>query len=87
MDTLFRKTVASVQVMLHVTVTDRRTAGLIVHDRKDRIVPYSHAKELSTAWPSARLFDTHKPGHSRILQDEEVIHKDNWGQSKNPGKL
>ncbi len=53
--------------------TDFKPAGLIVHDRKDRIVPYSHAEELSTAWPSARLFGTHKLGHSRILKDEEVI--------------
>lgn len=53
--------------------TDFKPAGLIVHDRKDRIVPYSHAEELSSAWPSARLFDTYKLGHSRILKDEKVI--------------
>jgi len=47
--------------------------GLIVHDRKDRMVPYSQAEEFSSAWPGARLFDTNRLGHSRILQDEDVI--------------
>jgi len=68
-----------------------KPAGLIVHDRKDRVVPYSHAEAFSSAWPGARLFDTHSLGHSRILKDEEVIQViasriwpgENWGQSKN----
>jgi len=47
--------------------------GLIVHDRKDRMIPYSQAEEFSSAWPGARLLDTNKLGHSRILQDEDVI--------------
>jgi len=50
-----------------------KSAGLIVHDRMDRIVPYSHAEAFSSAWPGAKLFDTHKLGHSRILKDEKVI--------------
>ena len=61
------------QKSLTELATDFKPAGLIVHDREDRIVPYRYAEELSTAWPSARLFGTHKLGHSRILKDEEVI--------------
>jgi len=53
--------------------TDFKPAGLIIHDRKDRIVPYSHAENLSSAWPGARLFDTDGLGHNRILKDERVI--------------
>jgi len=30
-------------------------------------------EEFSSAWPSARLLDTNRLGHSRILQDEGVI--------------
>lgn len=64
---------------------------LLIHDRKDRVVPYSHAEAFSSAWPGARLFDTHSLGHSRILRDEEVIQViasriwpgENWEQSKN----
>ena len=50
-----------------------KPAGLIVHDRKDRVVPYSHAEAFSAAWPGARLFDTRTLGHNRILRDEGVI--------------
>ncbi len=47
--------------------------GLIIHDRKDRMVPYSQAEEFSSAWPGAGVLDTNRLGHSRILQDEDVI--------------
>lgn len=61
------------QESLTELATDFKPAGLIVHDRKDRIVPYSHAEAFSAAWLGARLFDTRKLGHSRILRDDEVI--------------
>jgi len=61
------------QESLTQLATEFYQKGLIVHDRKDRMVPYSQAEEFSSAWPSARLLDTNRLGHSRILQDEGVI--------------
>lgn len=47
--------------------------GLIIHDRKDRMVPYILAEEFSAAWSGARLLTTKGLGHTRILRNEDVI--------------
>ncbi len=46
---------------------------LVIHDRKDREVPFLHAEALATHWPGARRLTTEGLGHRRILQDPEVI--------------
>lgn len=61
------------QVSLTHLAAEFTQNGLIVHDRKDRMVPYSQAEEFSSAWPSARLLDTDRLGHNRILRDEDVV--------------
>lgn len=46
---------------------------LIVHDYKDKEVPYEEATRIADAWPQARLHSTDGLGHRRILRDAAVI--------------
>lgn len=46
---------------------------LIVHDYKDKEVPYEEATRLEAAWPQAKLHSTDGLGHRRILRDTGVI--------------
>jgi len=46
---------------------------LLVHDEDDREVVLRHALELRKLYPSARLLQTTKLGHTRILKDDDVI--------------
>ncbi len=47
--------------------------GLIIHDRNDRLVPYTQAKELLASWTGSNLFTTEKLGHNRMLINKDVI--------------
>ncbi|HEX6106565.1 MAG TPA: alpha/beta fold hydrolase, partial [Gemmatimonadales bacterium] len=60
---------------IHVPTLARelRAAALVVHDREDPDVPYSHAEEIVRAWPRARLVATSGLGHRAIVRDPEVI--------------
>ena len=49
------------------------TSALVVHDRDDPDVPYSHAEEIVAAWPRARLLTTTGLGHRAILRDPAVV--------------
>lgn len=46
---------------------------LVVHDRKDKEVPYDDGAALAAAWPEAELVTTDGLGHQRILRDPGVI--------------
>ena len=46
--------------------------ALVVHDRDDRIVPWTQGASFARQWPGARLYSTDGLGHGRILQDEAV---------------
>jgi pimeloyl-ACP methyl ester carboxylesterase len=46
---------------------------LVVHDRDDRETAWSGGRDLSRAWPGARLLATSGLGHRRILSDPEVV--------------
>jgi pimeloyl-ACP methyl ester carboxylesterase len=46
---------------------------LVVHDRDDRETMWSDGRDLSRAWPAARLLTTSGLGHRRILSDPEVV--------------
>jgi pimeloyl-ACP methyl ester carboxylesterase len=46
---------------------------LVVHDERDRAVPFTCGASLAAAWPGATLRATQGLGHSRILRDAEVI--------------
>jgi pimeloyl-ACP methyl ester carboxylesterase len=46
---------------------------LVVHDRHDRETGWSGGRDLSRAWPGARLLTTSGLGHRRILSDPKVV--------------
>jgi pimeloyl-ACP methyl ester carboxylesterase len=46
--------------------------ALVVHDRDDRMVPWTQGARVASAWPNARLLSTAGLGHGRILADEAV---------------
>lgn len=50
----------------------RREPMLIVHDRSDPQVPYTHAEQVAASWPGARKILSDQLGHNRILADRGV---------------
>lgn len=46
--------------------------ALIVHDRRDRMVPWAQGLSIARTWRGARLLTTEGLGHRRILEDETV---------------
>lgn len=48
------------------------TPLLIVHDKGDRQAPFKHGQRTQQSWPAARLHETEKLGHMRILRDDGV---------------
>lgn len=49
-----------------------RTRALVIHDRDDRVVPWTQGAQIAHQWPGARLLSTDGLGHRRILEDELV---------------
>ena len=47
--------------------------GLIVHDTRDSVIPYTEGAKLSQLWPSATMLTTHGLDHSGILKDNQVV--------------
>jgi pimeloyl-ACP methyl ester carboxylesterase len=47
--------------------------GLLVHDRRDPVVPYSDGEAIIAHWKNARLFSTDGLGHRNIRQNAAVI--------------
>ncbi len=47
--------------------------ALVIHDRDDRIVPWTQGARVAGLWPHARLLSTDGLGHGRILADEYVV--------------
>ena len=47
--------------------------ALVIHDRDDRMVPWTQGASFARHWPGARLHSTDGLGHGRILQDESVV--------------
>lgn len=48
---------------------------LLVHDADDRDVSIDHPRELIKQFPRAELVETTGLGHTRILKDDQVIHR------------
>jgi pimeloyl-ACP methyl ester carboxylesterase len=46
--------------------------ALVIHDRDDRLMPWTHGAKVARHWPNARLLSTDGLGHRRILADETV---------------
>lgn len=47
--------------------------ALIVHDADDPVVPVAGGRVLAEAWPGARLVETSRLGHNKILRDADVV--------------
>jgi pimeloyl-ACP methyl ester carboxylesterase len=52
-----------------------RLAGeaLVIHDRGDRVVPWTQGEKFARLWLGGRLLLTNGLGHGRILEDEPVV--------------
>jgi len=50
----------------------KKTSALVIHDRDDRVVPWTQGAQVASHWPGARLLSTDGLGHRRILEDEFV---------------
>ncbi|QMU62130.1 MAG: alpha/beta fold hydrolase [Gammaproteobacteria bacterium] len=48
---------------------------LVVHDHKDRVVPFSEAETVANGFATAKLFATTGLGHFRILADNKISDK------------
>jgi pimeloyl-ACP methyl ester carboxylesterase len=48
-------------------------AALVIHDRDDADVPFSHGEEIVGAWAGSRLESTSGLGHRALLRDPAVI--------------
>lgn len=60
-------------VDFRVQASRLRTPTLLVHDRRDKEVPFSEAENLHAALPSSVLMATEGWGHRRILTAPDVI--------------
>ena len=62
---------------LHVpTLARGMTApALVVHDRDDHDVPFSHGEEIAQAWPRAEFMATSGLGHRGVVWNAEVIRR------------
>lgn len=49
--------------------------GLVIHDRSDRIVPFSDAESIVASWEGVAHLFTKGYGHRRILTQPEVIER------------
>lgn len=47
--------------------------ALVVHDQRDKEVPYAQGVRIAEAWPNAELLSTDGLGHQRILRDPGVV--------------
>ncbi len=46
--------------------------ALVIHDRDDRMVPWTQGARVANLWPGARLMSTDGLGHGRILGNDAV---------------
>jgi pimeloyl-ACP methyl ester carboxylesterase len=46
--------------------------ALVIHDRDDHMMPWTHGAKVARQWPGAKLMLTDGLGHGRILRDERV---------------
>src|SRR4029078_8065838 len=47
--------------------------ALVIHDRADHMMPWTHGPKVAESWPGAKLMLTDGLGHGRILRDENVM--------------
>lgn len=61
------------QFDLRLILRDARVPTLVIHDRKDRVVPFSEGEELSRARADIELLATDDLGHSGVIRDPRTI--------------
>ena len=61
------------RIRVRSLVTEFSAPLLVIHDRKDREVPWADGEAIAAACPSATLLTTEGLGHKRILRDAAVI--------------
>jgi pimeloyl-ACP methyl ester carboxylesterase len=69
----FRWDETETDTVLAGLVAERGLDVLLVHDRRDREVPFASSEAIAAAVPSARLHATDGNGHNRILRNGAVI--------------
>jgi len=47
--------------------------ALIIHDKADRVIPISRARNVHSKWPASDMLEVEGTGHFRILRSSEVI--------------
>ncbi|HET7602203.1 MAG TPA: alpha/beta fold hydrolase [Gemmatimonadales bacterium] len=60
---------------LPALVSSVKVPALVIHDRQDLDVGFSHAERIVAAWPGAELLATSGTGHSGALEDDTVIER------------
>ncbi len=69
----FRWDETDTDTVLAGLVAERGLDVLLVHDKRDREVPFASSEAIAAAVPSARLHATEGNGHNRILRNGAVI--------------
>jgi pimeloyl-ACP methyl ester carboxylesterase len=69
----FRWDDADTDKVLAALAAERALDVLLVHDRRDREVPFAAAERIAAAVPAARLLATEGNGHTRLLRNPAVI--------------
>lgn len=46
---------------------------LVIHDKQDKVIPFTEIEPLTDQWPQANFLFTDNLGHNRILKDKEVM--------------
>ena len=54
------------------TAAHLRLPGLVLHDRSDRAVPFTHGVAVAAAWPRSRFVALDGLGHRRVLDAPDV---------------
>lgn len=69
----FRWDETETDTVLAGLVAERGLDVLLVHDKRDREVPFASSEAIAAAVPSARLHATEGNGHTRLLRNGAVI--------------
>jgi pimeloyl-ACP methyl ester carboxylesterase len=56
-----------------VAVRQVKQPGLLIHDRRDPVVPYTDGEAIASNWKDGRIFSTDGLGHRNIRQNAAVI--------------
>lgn len=51
------------------------TPGLLIHDHRDSVIPYSDAVTIAEHWPTGELLTTDGLGHYKTLRDPATIER------------